>query len=128
MRIQFWKHLINKWANDDQKRNLQCNNHSNSISQSRENLWYSIIWLIRLVSSRRHKCFSSWNVIYAKSNEVINSDNEINRRRDISSNIVYANINKSAILDKSYITLFSNNKFMSNRKNEIKTHFIKDFE
>ena len=57
----------------------------------------------------------SWNGIYAKSNEVINGDNKINRRRDMPSNFVYARINESVMLNKSYITLLSTNKFLSNR-------------
>ena len=32
------------------------------------------------------------------------------------------------MLDKFYITLLLNNEFINNRKNEIKTHFLKDFE
>ena len=46
----------------------------------------------------------------------------------MSSNIIYVYFKKSAMLNKSYITLLLNNKFVSNRKNEIKTHFLKDFE
>ena len=73
-------------------------------------------------------CLSLWNVIYAKSNEIINSDNKINQRRDILSNIIYININKNVVFDKSYMMLLLNNKFINNRKNEIKAHFLKDFE
>ena len=32
------------------------------------------------------------------------------------------------MLDKSHITLLLNNKFINNRKNEIKAHFLKDFK
>ena len=61
------------------------------------------------------ECFSPWNAIYAKSNEATNSDNEVNRRRDMSSNIVYIYIKKGVMLDKSHVTLLLNNEFINNR-------------
>ena len=62
-------------------------------------------------------CLSPWNVNYAKSNEAINSDSEVNRRRDMFSDIVYVYIRKGVMLDRSHMTLLLNNEFMSNRKN-----------
>ena len=63
-----------------------------------------------------------------KSNEIIIGDSEINRRYDILSNIVYAYINKNVMLNRFYIMLLLNNKFINDRfynnekKNEFETY------
>ena len=60
------------------------------------------------------ECLSSWDIIYAKSNEIINGDNEINQRHDMLSDIVYTYIYEDVIIDKPYVTLLLINEFLNN--------------